>query len=114
MLCLVASKHKHIGYPEEIQVDQCVFGLYFGESAANEMRHCRDAVFLLYCRGNCYCARTASLAHFLIKAVGGVFIHHLASVSGDVDVERVELPEHVNVFEQLRDAFAFKRGEHLK
>ena len=49
VLGFVAAENQEVVDTEEIEVDKRIFGFRFRETAANDVRHGRHAIFLLNC-----------------------------------------------------------------
>ena len=86
VLGFVAAKHKDVVDAQEVQVDKGIFCLHFRESAANHVRHGGNVVMLLNGSSHSHSAGTIALGYALIKPIGSALVHHLAAVSGDVDI----------------------------
>ena len=104
----VAAQCQHVLYAEEVHVDEGVLDVVARLSAADEVRHYLDAVFLLYGSRDTHGAGSAARHVLLDETVGAFGVFHLLAVAGDVDECGVERHEAVDGAEDAVKAVALQ------
>jgi hypothetical protein len=105
----VAPQDEDIVDAEEMEVDEGVFRLPFGEAAADEVRDGVDLIMVHDCGADAYGAGTFADFDLFEGAIGLFLEHRFAAVIGDIDECRPELHERVEMFIYRVDGLAFKR-----
>ncbi len=65
----VAAEHQHVVYPQEIEVDQCIFRFFLAKPAADKVRHGIDLVVVHDGRANTHGTGALADLHFVERAV---------------------------------------------
>ena len=104
----VATEQQQVGNAKELKIDEHIFCFFACEAAANDMRHHRNFVFVLNSGSNGHRSGAMSFGNAFEKAVSSFFKNKFASMCGDVDVFRIELPQSVDGAIHTVDAVAFE------
>jgi hypothetical protein len=110
----VAAEDEYVVDSEEMQVDEGVFGLPFGKSAADQVWDCIYLIMVHDCRADAYRARALADFDFLEGTVGLLLEHRLAAVVGDVDKRGLEFHQRVQVIIYRTDRLPFERREDFE
>ena len=114
VLGFVSTEHQEVGDAEELEVEQGIFRIFTRVSAAQDVGHDGDAIFVL--DGGCYGyrSRATAQADALKQPVAQFLVDIFAAVGRDVDVFRVELPQQVDGLIQAFDARPFQGREYFE
>ena len=114
VLGLVAAEHQQVGDAQKLQVEQHVFGIFARESAAQQMGHGGQSVFVL--DGSCHGhgARSAAEPLALVEPVAQFLVHVFAPMGGDVDIFGVKFAQRVYGGIQPFDACPLEWGQHFE
>jgi len=111
---LVAAHGEDVGDAQELEVEEHVFDFLAAETAAHEVRHHGDVVFLHDGARHGNRAGTASDAVAQEAAVRLGLVDVFLLVRGDVDVLRAKHLQHVDCAKQGLRAVALERRQHLE
>ena len=114
LLGLVATKQKQVADAEELQVEQLIFDILDGRSAANHVGLHRDIITPLDSCCDSHRTRTATDALTLKLPVCQLFVHKLRVVSRDVDIGRIEFPQLVDIGKQFLCASPLQGRQNFK
>ena len=114
LLGLVATKQKQVADTKKLQVEQLIFDILDGRSAANHVGLHRDIITPL--DGCCDSHRTwtATDALALKLSVSQLLVHELRVMGRDVDIGGIEVAQLINVGEQLLRASPLQGRQHFK
>ena len=114
LLRLVATQQQQVADAQELQVKQLIFDVLYRCTAADHVGLHGDVVPLLDGCGYRHRPRATADALPLKLSVLQFAVHELRVVGGDVDIGGVELPQPVDVGEELLRARPLQRGQHFK
>ena len=114
LLGLVSPEHQEVADAQELQVYEHILQVLPAVAAAHDMRHHRYPISLLNGCGNGYRTRTSAHTLTLHQSSLQIMIHILTPMAGDVDIERIELPELFYRAEQVPRSVTLQGRQHFK
>ena len=114
LLSFVTAKQKQVADAEKLQIEQLIFDILDGRSAANHMGLHRDIITPLDSCCDSHRTRTTTDALTLKLPVCQLFVHKLRVVSRDVDIGRIEFPQLVDIGKQFLCASSLEGRQHFK
>ena len=111
---LVSTQEQHVLYIQKLQVEQFVFDLFCGDTAAYHMRYHGYVVLGLYGRSDGNRARPATYALPFELSVGQFFINKFAMMRRYIDEKRIIPFQFIDGRKQATRSIALDRGEYFE